>query len=83
MTRISSQHRFFFVVPKPITAGILTALIGIAAFAVHGQVHLTATHLAYTQDFDTLGNTPGGTTFTTLPSGWQLTVMPLRFLITV
>jgi predicted extracellular nuclease len=44
-----------------------------AADTGSGSVSLTTLGSAYTQNFDTLSNTAGSTTNTTLPTGWYLT----------
>jgi hypothetical protein len=72
MSKFFDEHRPSFFIHKRVAAKFLSALVGITALSVHGQVIFTAMNVAYTQDFDTLANT-SGTTFSILPSGWYLT----------
>jgi len=54
-----------------IQRGALMALALSASFAAQAQANLTGG--TYSQDFDTLSNTAGSTTNSTLPAGWLLT----------
>lgn len=54
-----------------IQRGALMALALSASFAAQAQVNLTGG--TYSQNFDTLSNTAGSTTNSTLPAGWLLT----------
>ena len=51
----------------------VVALLGLFGHAAYAQVSLTTLGSPYPQNFDSLVNTAGSTTNTTLPSGWALT----------
>ncbi|MBS1787862.1 MAG: HYR domain-containing protein [Acidobacteria bacterium] len=65
----------------PVLFVLATVLMASAAFYARrisadtgsGAVSLTTPGSAYTQNFDSLSNTAGSTTNTTLPTGWYLT----------
>ncbi|WP_293990059.1 Calx-beta domain-containing protein [Sphingomonas sp.] len=58
------------VAPSPLEAAPAPVDPTQAAQAGSGTVSLTTTGTAFTQDFNTLSNTAGSTTNTTMPTGW-------------
>lgn len=75
----SSEHRWpssvivLVIVSLAVTSLFILRARHISADTGTGSVSLTTLGVAVTENFDTLSNTAGSTTNTTLPTGWYLT----------